>query len=37
MKDSKIEWIGEIPKHWENKKIENLLQLKLVMLLKKKY
>lgn len=28
MKDSGIEWIGEIPEHWEVKKIKNILKRK---------
>jgi type I restriction enzyme, S subunit len=28
MKDSGIEWIGEIPKHWEVKRLKNLAQIK---------
>jgi len=28
MKDSGVEWIGEIPKHWEVKKIKHLAQVK---------
>ena len=27
MKDSGVEWIGEIPEHWEMKKIKYLLKL----------
>lgn len=29
MKDSGIEWIGEIPKHWEVKRLKNILKTKL--------
>lgn len=28
MKDSGIEWLGEIPEHWEVKRIKNLISLK---------
>ena len=27
MKDSEVEWIGDIPKHWEIKKISHILDL----------
>lgn len=29
MKDSDVEWLGEIPEHWENKKVKYLLNDKL--------
>ncbi|WP_074032564.1 restriction endonuclease subunit S [Exiguobacterium sp. AT1b] len=29
MKDSGVEWIGEIPEHWETKKVKYLIQEKL--------
>ncbi|BBP92320.1 hypothetical protein BsIDN1_59380 [Bacillus safensis] len=30
MKDSGVEWIGEIPEHWGTKKIKYLIQEKLL-------
>src|SRR5699024_11926185 len=28
MKDSGIEWIGEIPKHWRGTRVKNIVQIK---------
>jgi len=28
MKDSGVEWIGEIPEHWEIKKIQSIVEHK---------
>lgn len=30
MKDSGVEWIGEVPKHWENKKLLSVLSMRVI-------